>query len=256
MINNTKIIKKFLGLLLFTSLTATAEDLVESYPSAAMRAKVAIIIDDLGYGMPEGRRLAKIPFDITFSVIPFTPYGKHIAQLAHRNSKEIMLHAPMETLAQTNWEKGLDTSIDESEFISRMEQMVNDIPFAKGLNNHGGSKLTQNRHRMDWVMTFLSQRALYFIDSRTIANSQASKAAQHAKIANRSRDVFLDNEKNPEQIHEQMEKLRKIALQRGDAIAIGHPYPETLLVLSKVLPEFAKQGIELVSVSELLGEKS
>ncbi|WP_086929828.1 divergent polysaccharide deacetylase family protein [Agarilytica rhodophyticola] len=254
MINYAKMTRAFLSLLLFISCTTTAEDLVESYPEAAMRAKVAIIIDDLGYTMAEGRKLAAIPFDITFSVIPFTPYGKKIAHLAHRNQKEIMLHAPMETLAQVKWERGLDTSMKESEFITTMEKMVDDIPFVKGLNNHGGSKLTQNRPRMDWVMAFLSRRALYFIDSRTIANSQAGKAAQHAQIANRSRDIFLDNEKDPEQIQVQLEKLRKIALKRGDAIAIGHPYPETLEALRKVLPEFAKQGIELVSVSKLLKE--
>lgn len=231
---------------------ALAEDLAESHLQAAQRARISIIIDDLGYSLAPGKILAAMPWPITFAIIPFTPHGAHIAELAHTKKKEVMLHAPMETLTRRKWELALNVNMDEQELFRTIDTMLTDIPYVKGVNNHGGSKLTQDRNRMDWVMSYLAQRQLYFIDSRTIASTTAAAAAKGAALAYRSRDLFLDNDRSPEQIHKQLEKLRMISLDKGEAIGIGHPYPETLQTLRKTLPRFQREGIHLVSVSQIV----
>ncbi len=234
-------------------LCAHTEDIAESIPAAADRAHVTIIIDDLGYSMPPAEAILQLAYPLTLAIIPFTPYGKRIAQAANAIEKEVMLHAPMETLATNKWENGLSVSMDEIELLSTMDAMLTDIPYVVGVNNHGGSKLTQDHSRMDWVMNFLAQRQLFFIDSRTTAASIAVEAAKNNAIAYSERDVFIDNEKSQEYIENQLQTLFKIALKQGKAIGIGHPYPETSRALQNTLPQLQKAGIRLVSASKMVG---
>ena len=44
----------------------------------------------------------------------------------------------------------------------------------------------------------------------------------------------------------------KTAKRHGRAVAIGHPYRETLSVLEMALPELEREGITLVPASELV----
>jgi len=236
--------------------SASAEDLAEEVADAAIRAQISIIIDDLGYQLDQGKALARLPHRFTIAIIPFTPYGSDIARYAYQNKKEIMLHAPMEPLGTSKWEAGLTAKMGEQELIRTMSSMLKDIPHAVGINNHGGSKLTQDRGRMQWIMQFLARKQLYFVDSRTIANTTASNAASHAAVRNSSRDVFLDNDKSPDLIKVQLNKLRQIATKRGYAIGIAHPYPETISTLVEELPKLYRQGILLVDASRLLYQKS
>ena len=71
-------------------------------------------------------------------------------------------------------------------------------------------------------------------------------------LSHAGRDVFLDNERNLVSINEQFNRLIRLARQRGQAIAIGHPYPETVHYLQQVLPLMQDAGIEVVPVSTLL----
>lgn len=231
---------------------SNAEDLAESIQAAQYRARVAIIIDDLGYNLEPLTAVTSNPHALTLAIIPHTPYGKTFAERAYKEEKEVMLHTPMETLGQTKWERGLRVDMAQEELTNTLRGMLEDIPHVRGVNNHGGSKLTQNKERMGWLMTVLREQDLYFVDSRTVASTQAQIAADEAMVANASRDVFLDNEKDPENIREQLEKLLAIALRDGQAIGIGHPYPETLQVLEEDLSLFLTKGVQIVSASDVL----
>ena len=51
-------------------------------------------------------------------------------------------------------------------------------------------------------------------------------------------------------------KLIAVAKHRGYAIAIAHPYPETIRYLQNNLETLAKQGIQLVPTSQLVNAYS
>ncbi|MFT5083268.1 MAG: polysaccharide deacetylase 2 family uncharacterized protein YibQ [Lentisphaeria bacterium] len=232
--------------------------IIEGESSKLMPAPpiVSIIIDDLGYAFTPAEQLLAMPYDLTLAIIPFTPYGARIANLANLNQREVMLHAPMETLGARKWEDGLTSDMIEESFTQRLLEMLLDIPHVAGINNHGGSRLTQETDKMDWTMTVLAQKQLYFVDSRTTAASVTLGAALKADVRFSKRDIFLDNDKSLTAILSQIDKLRAIAHETGSAIAIGHPYPTTLQALSITLPLLERDGIKVVKVSHLMRQAS
>ncbi|WNO08818.1 divergent polysaccharide deacetylase family protein [Teredinibacter sp. KSP-S5-2] len=214
--------------------------------------KIAIIIDDIGYLLSEGQQTLKLPQPVTLSVIPFTPYGVDLAQNAHDLDIEIMLHAPMEISGNRPWENGLKENMSRQEIQQKLDDMLRNIPNVAGVNNHGGSKLTERLAPMTWVMERLKADQLYFIDSRTSINSQAAHAAAYLDLNYASRDVFLDNTLDAESIRHQITRLKNKARKHGHAIAIGHPHKLTLEILQQEIPQLKNEGFELLKVSELL----
>ncbi len=222
-------------------------------PIPESRPKLAIIIDDIGYNIPLGERTAELHGDVTLAVLPKTPGAVSIAKQAHANGKEIMLHAPMSN--DSNFKLGpggLTTHMDQATFIDVLADNLKAIPYIRGVNNHMGSELTTKREPMEWLMEELKKRDLYFIDSLTSNDSVALRTARRYGVTSQQRDIFLDNEQDEAAIKSQYDKLLRRAKRNGYAIGIGHPYPETLNVLEKVLPELDQHDIELVSISRLL----
>jgi hypothetical protein len=95
---------------------------------------------------------------------------------------------------------------------------------------------------------------LYFLDSRTSPRSVAHAQALVAGLNSISRDIFLDNEPNPESIRLQLNIWLAKARERGSAIAIGHPYPHTIDVLKAQLPA-ADGEFYFMPVSKLIQER-
>ena len=127
-----------------------------------------------------------------------------------------------------------------------------ELPGASGTNNHQGSLATEDQRLMGLVMEELRDRDQYFLDSRTSAKSIAESSARKAGLQAARRNVFLDNHQNEAAIRRQWDKAVARALKKGESIAIGHPYPETLAVLDRALPELKNKGIDLVRVSDLV----
>ncbi|WP_439136089.1 divergent polysaccharide deacetylase family protein [Pseudomaricurvus sp.] len=215
--------------------------------------KIAIIIDDVGYSLPYGTEAASLPGSLTLAVLPHSPHGAKLAELGFQQGKEIMLHVPMSTVQHRKLDVGgLTAEMSQQEFETTLTGNLASIPHVRGLNNHMGSELTQRPQPMQWLMTALAQENLFFIDSRTSAQSVALQTAEANRVPTRKRDVFLDNTRTAEAIGQQFDTLIQLARERGSAIAIGHPYPETLAYLDRVLPELGRLGVQLVPVSRLL----
>lgn len=216
------------------------------------RPQIAIIIDDLGYQRAQSAALLAIGEPLSYAVIPNTPYARTIATDVVGAGQELMLHVPMQTISARKWEQGLTEDMSAETFNEHVSDMLNDYPFAKGINNHGGSLLTQNSEKMQWLMHSLKSKGLFFVDSRTTSASVAREVATQSDVLSASRDVFLDNDKDSQAIAKRFEQVKRLAKRNGHAIAIGHPYPQTITFLAENLPDVASQGFELVFISELL----
>ncbi|MCW8886334.1 MAG: divergent polysaccharide deacetylase family protein [Motiliproteus sp.] len=217
---------------------------------------LVVLIDDVGDNLARGEAAVELPGPITYAILPHSPFGKLLARKALADDKEVMLHAPMQNTHNRPLGPGaLTSALDRQEFIKVLEQGLDFVPGVVGMNNHMGSLLTRLRPQMSWVMEVVKQRELFFLDSRTTADSVAWKVARDSGVPYLRRDVFLDHERTPEFVEKQFLRALKIARKRGVAVIIGHPYPVTVNFLQKALPLLDEQGVRLLSASGLLLEQ-
>ncbi|SDW11496.1 hypothetical protein SAMN04487960_101349 [Marinobacter mobilis] len=211
---------------------------------------IAIIIDDMGHNRVEGERLIALDQPLTLAFLPYRRFTQSLAEQAHRNNKEIILHAPMANTHNFGLGPGgLTSDMGRSDTIQTLRRALQSIPHVSGVNNHMGSLLTQRMEPMEWVMSELHQYPLYFVDSRTIASSIAADVARAYQIPALTRDVFLDHEQTEAFVDQQFQLLIRLARENGTAIAIGHPHTVTVDYLEKHLPQLDEQGIAVATVS-------
>lgn len=221
---------------------------------AAHAGKLAIVIDDFGYRPGEENKVLQMPAAISVAVLPGAPHAREMAIKAHQRGHEVLIHLPMAPLSKQPLEKDTLTpemTSDEIEHIIR--NAVDKVPYAVGLNNHMGSRMTSSLFGMQKVMQALNQYNLYFLDSMTIGNSQSLPAAQGTRVKVLKRRVFLDDSQNESAIRQQFTRAVRLAQRDGYAIAIGHPHPSTVRVLQQMLPSLPAD-IVLVRPSQLLNE--
>lgn len=213
---------------------------------------IAIIIDDMGHNLVEGERLIALEQPLTLAFLPYRRHTSQLARQAHQNHKEVMLHAPMANTRNFGLGPGgLTPDMDQDSIRTTLRRALQSIPHVRGVNNHMGSLLTQQLEPMDWVMSELDRYPLYFVDSRTIANTVAGDVATAYQIPTMTRDVFLDHEQTEEFVHRQFQLLIRTARKNGTAVGIGHPHRVTVDYLEKHLPELDAQGIAIATVSGL-----
>ena len=243
--------KKFLNILLVGLLVAAPIQILFAEP-----AVVAIIIDDIGHNFKSGKRVIHSKLPITCSILPARPYSIKLARLAHQHGKEVMLHLPMQaSKPEKLGHGGLTTNMSKHEFTRTVDISIDAVPYVRGINNHMGSLLTRDENYMEWLMQTIANRDenLFFVDSRTSAQTVAGNTALDYYIPSLHRDVFLDDTANDELfVRQQIKQLIKIAKRKGYGLAIGHPYSTTISVLEEELSKMNDQEVQLVTVSELI----
>lgn len=216
--------------------------------------KLAIVIDDFGYRPQTENQVLAMPSAISVAVLPNAPHAHEMATKAHNSGHEVLIHLPMAPLSKQPLEKDTLRPEMSSEEIERIiREAYGKVPYAVGLNNHMGSAMTSSLFGMQKVMQSLARYNLYFLDSMTIGNSQAMRAAQGTGVKVIKRKVFLDDTQNEADIRFQFNRAVQVARRSGWAIAIGHPHPSTVRVLQQMLPTLPAD-ITLVPASSLLNE--
>lgn len=220
----------------------------------ASSPRLAIILDDVVSDPSAADAIYALHYPLTLSVLPNHPQSAQIAEEAHRRGYQIMLHLPMESIANEMPEpQELRPGMSSTQVSATLDSMLSTVPDAVGVNNHQGSLATSNPELMAELMPLLRSHHLFFIDSRTTAATTAYEQAQSAGVPSSFRNVpFLDDIQEAGAIRRQLELAFKEAREKHEAIAIGHPHPETLRALSESLPEAESQGIRLVHASDLV----
>jgi hypothetical protein len=215
---------------------------------------VAIIIDDIGYDRKVAEGFLALDVPLTFSVLPMGTFDHRIIDEALEKNVEIMLHLPMEPNNYPGVNPGpgaLLSAMSPDQLIAQLNADLDDVPMAKGVNNHMGSKLTASSSRMRQIFTILKKRGLFFVDSRTTVDTVCRPSAELLHLPFADRDVFIDHKPNPEFIKKQLKLLIKRARRQGYAIGIAHPHPVTLAVLKAMLPEL-KHAVYLMHASQVV----
>ncbi len=223
------------------------------------RPRLAIIIDDFGYNMSElARGFLALDAPLTIAVLPSCPRTSDIANAAHQAGKHVIAHIPMqpESYPQTNPGDGALLESHTAEELRRLTKAaIEDVPYARGANNHMGSRLTTRPAHMRAVMSELKAHGFFFVDSVTTAGTVAYDVARGEGIPSARNTLFLDSYRDESgnlDVESRLAALEDEALRHGVAIGIGHPKRETLEALERRLPEMAARGIDVVFVDELV----
>ncbi len=219
----------------------------------ALAGQVAIIIDDCGQWPQIERGYIALPIPLTLSVLPHVRYTAEIAREAADSGKGVMLHLPMEPLSHLDPGPGeISTEMPDAAITRQTQDDVAQVPLARGVNNHEGSRASADDRVMKDVMAVIKAHGLFFIDSRTNPETVGAQQAQATQVPNASRDVFLDNRADVAYTETMLEQTAAIAKRNGSAIAIGHPKPTTLQALRAMYPRMQAQGVRFVLASQLV----
>ncbi|NIA12975.1 MAG: hypothetical protein GWP08_02755 [Nitrospiraceae bacterium] len=228
---------------------ATLPAVAEAPAPEPPRPRVAVILDDGGYGAEVDDAALTLDSHVTLSILPGADESAATAKRAGELGFEVILHLPME---RADFPVQLTTDMTAEEMAKVIEEALAQVPGAVGINNHMGSVFTANADAMHTFLTAIKDQPLYFIDSRTTPRTKAYDIAQELGIPSAHRNVFLDNESNPMYIRGQFDELVDVAREKGYAIGIGHFRVNTVEVLAKLLPKLKDKGIDLVPASKVV----
>ncbi|MDZ7372445.1 MAG: divergent polysaccharide deacetylase family protein [candidate division KSB1 bacterium] len=217
-------------------------------------ATVALVLDDAGYGMSrEFEALLQLPYKFTVAVIPGLKRTTEVAERVHRAGKEVIVHMPMEPEHGDVEDRGyaIRSSHSPREVAERVRKALAAVPYAKGLNNHEGSRATASLPTMLAVMEELKAKNVFFLDSRTSPESKGYLAARRVGLRALQSAGFLDARDDEDWIRSRLwELVGKSSSGNGIAV-IAHPRESTLNVLLEQMPKLAEQGVRFVFASEL-----
>jgi len=218
--------------------------------------KIAVVIDDVGENMALLKGLLSLDMPLTFAVWPHASHTREAVKLILDKHHCLIEHFPMEPLGYPKVDPGDDAlfvTMTPKEIRKRVEENLNRIPEAVGVNNHMGSKFTAYERGMTVALKEFKRHGLFFLDSLTSGKSVGRKVAKTTGITFHERDVFLDNVKDVNAILHQLKMTERVALKKGWAICIGHPYSATLAALNK-WQQKRNTDISIVPLSSLAAE--
>jgi uncharacterized protein len=233
---------------------AKAAEQAGSPPRHQNGSKLAIILDDLGSDRAAAEAIFELAYPLTVSVLPNHEHSAEIASEALRRGYQVMLHVPMQAVANEKPEaQELRPGMPSAEVSALLDQFLQNVPGAVGVNNHQGSQATSDPTLMGELMPVLRERQLFYIDSRTTTATVAYDTAQNFGVPSAFRNVpFLDDVAEVGAVRKQLALALRGAREKGEAVAIGHPHPATLQALREVLPNAQTQGVRLAYASEFV----
>jgi polysaccharide deacetylase 2 family uncharacterized protein YibQ len=212
---------------------------------------IAIVLDDVGVNKSDAELALDLPAPITLSMMTYADGVSDLAAKAHTRGHELLLHVPMQPVNPKidPGPNALLVGLSPEELKRRLDWGLDRFSGFIGINNHMGSRFTQDDAGMRVVMHELQLRGLLFLDSRTISNSVGEHVASEIGVPHIGRDVFLDDDMSAASVTRQLALTERIAAKQGFVVAIGHPHPTTVAVLRKWMVEAKQRGFILVPLS-------
>jgi polysaccharide deacetylase 2 family uncharacterized protein YibQ len=215
---------------------------------------IVFVIDDAGNNLHELEPFLKIPEPICVAVLPGLPHSAEAARKIRAAGKEVLLHQPMEALGAQNPGPGaIYSGMSESEVRSILQKNISEIGPIAGMNNHQGSKISTDEEMMRIILSFCKEQKIFYLDSRTTADTTAPQTAKLLDFPIAQRDVFLDNELDRVSMMSYLTSGLRKAEKSGIVVMIGHSWsPELAPLLAQQLPLYMKQGYSIKKVSDTL----
>ena len=221
------------------------------------KPKISIIVDDIGIDKASIDQLIDISNSFTFAILPNRLFTSYAAAKANNNNIDILLHQPMEPKTLSGYtaddagEGVLLTGQTKENIIEILDNNLLSLPNVVGVNNHMGSKFTENEELMMLILNHIKRKDLLFVDSITSPNSKGFVIAEEIGVKSAKRDIFLDDKKRGKNyVKKQLRKLVNKAQKNGYAVGICHTYPQTIEALREEIPIISKE-VNITPINKL-----
>lgn len=213
-----------------------------------------IVIDDAGYSLEQLRPFLALPFPLTIAVLPQVDQSAEAARLSFEAGKEVILHQPMQALGGNDPGPGaILMGMSAEDAAIRAAGNLDSLEGVVGLNNHMGSAVTRHEPLMASILDLVKKRGIYYLDSRTIADTATAALCLELSIPYWERDVFLDNTGDKQSILHALDEGKKIASAKGASVLIGHVWSTELAqTLMDIYPQLYEEGYSLSTISKYM----
>lgn len=216
----------------------------------------SIVVDDVGSNLELLQKtIENFPRFVTFAILPFQKYSKESAEFLKKEGFSILLHSPMEAKEShlnLDYKYIIRANSSQKEVEEILNKQLEDVPFVEGVNNHTGSKATEEEKVMRYVMKYLRKKNLYFLDSRTTPLTVAYKVALEEGVLATERKVFLDDDLKEEKIREAFDEFIIRGRKEKSSVAIGHFKEVTLKILKEKIAYWTNRGVKFVKLSDII----
>ena len=239
----------------FFTVSLTIAFLLCGLLQAKQEKKIFLVIDDAGLALHETQQFLDIPIPMTIAVLPHQKQTREVCiEIGRDPQKEIILHQPMEAYnGQKNPGRGaiMDTT-RPSEVRKILDGNLRSVRGAVGMNNHMGSRVTENTELIGEVLRFCKGHNLFFLDSKTAYNSQVPRMAKKVGMHLEERHVFLDINKDRDYIRKMWGSAVNKAQENGYVVVIGHIWSkESAIAIRDSYETLLNQGYTFHKISEL-----
>jgi polysaccharide deacetylase 2 family uncharacterized protein YibQ len=228
--------------------------LSKSQPVQKSRGTLVFVIDDAGNSLQELEPFLRFPGPLTIAVLPGLPHSAEAARRVRAAGKDLFLHQPMEALGgQAPGPGAIYAGMDTVEILAVLRQNIAEIGPVTGMNNHQGSKITEDQQIMETVLTFCRDQGIHFLDSRTTTQTVVPTVAQKLGIKIGERNIFIDNDPDRLSMNRSIQDGLVLAAQKGNAVMIGHVQSlELAPLLVELYQNFIDQGYTFTMASGLI----
>ena len=223
-------------------------------PPAVKGAVLVFVFDDAGLNPANVKRYTALPFPVTIAVLPKLSHSRECADITRTSGNEVILHQPMQAVnIKVNPGPGaILPEMSTFEIASVLKENLSEIGPVKGLNNHEGSLITQDVIKIGTVLDVADEVGIFFLDSRTTAETKAPQAALERGMQIYERDVFIDDVITRRVMLSEICRGINIANKKGAAIMIGHVDKSVGILpalLADLYPHLVKNGYRFSTVS-------
>ncbi|MCW8915793.1 MAG: divergent polysaccharide deacetylase family protein [Magnetovibrio sp.] len=229
-----------------------------AYAPPKGKPQISIVIDDMGVDRRRSKAMwEEVTAPLTLSFMTYADDLPEQTRAARSKGHELMLHMSMEPSSSTidAGANVLLTAMPTAEIRSLANWGMNRFEGFVAVNNHMGSRFTEDERGMRVVMEEIKKKGLFFLDSRTSSRTVGRRIAREVGLPVLERNVFLDNENIPEKVLAQLYETERIAQKYGHAIAIGHPRDATIKVLKTWIEDARSRGFSIVPISTLMKKR-
>ena len=237
-----------IGYFLFTEIETK-----QTEQNRAVKGTICLVIDDFGFALnSDVQEFLLLNENITAAIIPGTLYAESIGRYADSIGVETIIHMPMESHEDddTEYTISLNEKLNAALVEERIRSAFEEVPTALGMNNHQGSKATENLQLMKDLARTLKKMDKFFLDSFTNPESRGYITMRRYGVPTQLRQVFLDHVENPAEIKFNLDSLVTLSHDMDIAVGIGHVKPMTLEVLAKEIPRLESEGYRFIRLNQ------